>query len=285
MKSLLAVSLSVLGLLLGSGLAHADEKKPFTLVVMDPLALELSCPCVKGYAQRNYHKLGEMLEKQIGRPVTVQFSESLTAALKKTDGAADLVIGKESVVRIEGTANKMPLTPIASLTGKDGKTTMNGLFVVAGKDPALTLNDLKGYRIIFGAPECDEKHRTALALLKEFNVTFEVGTDKKVETCSACSDGATTIIDLHKSGVKAATVISSYAAPLLEGCGTIKKGDLRVIGETEAVPFVVAFINEQLPQSERDTVRKALLSVGKDKELSTVLETKDGFVPFEAKKK
>jgi len=39
----------------------------------------------------------------------------------------------------------------------------------------------------------------------------------------------------------AATVISSYAQPLLEGCGTIKKGDLRVIGETDPMPFVVAF--------------------------------------------
>ena len=32
------------------------------MVVMDPLALPLSCPCVKGYAQRNYDKLGEKLE-------------------------------------------------------------------------------------------------------------------------------------------------------------------------------------------------------------------------------
>jgi ABC-type phosphate/phosphonate transport system substrate-binding protein len=283
MKKLLSLALCLIAF--GATTGRADDKKPFALVVMDPLALELSCPCVKGYAQRNYHKLGAMLEKKLGRPVTVTFSESLASALKKGDGRADLVIGKESVVRLESSANKLSLAPVASLTGKDGKTTMNGLFVVAGKDPALTLNDLKGYRIIFGATECDEKHKAALALLKEFNVTFEIGTDKKVETCSACSDGATTIIDLHKSGVKAATVISSYAAPLLEGCGTIKKGDLRVIGETELVPFVVAFINESLPESERNTVRLALLDIGKDKSLCEVLETKSGFVPFEAKKK
>src|SRR6266568_1998362 len=172
-----SLALSVLALSLCAAVTRADEKKPFSLVVMDPLALELSCPCVKGYAQRNYHKLGAMLEKKLGRPVTVTFSESLPAALKKGDGRADLVIGKESVVRLERAAGKLPLAPIASLTGKDGKTSMNGLFVVAGKDPALTLSDLKGYRIIFGAAECDEKHKAALALLKEFDVTFEIGTD------------------------------------------------------------------------------------------------------------
>src|SRR6266581_1453318 len=100
MKSYLLAAVSISTLLLGSA-ARAEEKKPFALVVMDPLALELSCPCVKGYAQRNYHKLGALLEKQLGRPISVTFSESLSSALKKNDGRADLVIGKESVVRNE----------------------------------------------------------------------------------------------------------------------------------------------------------------------------------------
>ena len=30
------------------------EEKAFTLIVMDPLAAPLSCPCVEGYAQRKY---------------------------------------------------------------------------------------------------------------------------------------------------------------------------------------------------------------------------------------
>ena len=38
-----------------------------------------------------------------------------------------------------------------------------------------------------------------------------------------------------------AAVISSYAAALLEGCGTIEKGAIRIIGETEPVPFVTVF--------------------------------------------
>ncbi len=48
-----------------------------TMVVMDPLALPLSCPCVKGYAQRDYDQLGKYLAKQLKTPVTVVFQRQL----------------------------------------------------------------------------------------------------------------------------------------------------------------------------------------------------------------
>src|SRR5690606_33179298 len=46
---------------------------PLRLVVMDPLAEPLSCPCVEGYAQRKYEKLAEYLSQELGREVTVAF--------------------------------------------------------------------------------------------------------------------------------------------------------------------------------------------------------------------
>jgi hypothetical protein len=70
--------------------AFADEARPekaagdaLSLVVMDPLALPLSCPCVEGYAQRNYDKLAEFLTERLGRPVHVTFAESFEKALAK----------------------------------------------------------------------------------------------------------------------------------------------------------------------------------------------------------
>ena len=45
--------------------------------------------------------------------------------------------------------------------------------------------------------------------------------------------GAVAILDMAKNGVKAAAVISSYAKPLLEGCGTIKKGEEAIGNETK----------------------------------------------------
>jgi ABC-type phosphate/phosphonate transport system substrate-binding protein len=263
--------------------AFAEEanKDTFTVIVMDPLAAPLSCPCVKGYAQRDYEKLSAVLAKALNKPVKTHFSESLTDALKKkSEGKADLVIGKESVVRADLKANKLDFLPIASLSGKDGKTTMTGLFVVASLDKAFTPSDLKAHKFIFGSTECDEKHSAALTVLKDAGIN--VG--DKLETCASCSDGAVTVIEKFKAGEKTATVISSYAQPLLEGCGTIKKGDLRVVGETAEVPFIVAFMNEKLSLEVRETVQRTLSEVSKNKDLCVALETKLGFVEPPKKK-
>src|SRR5262245_46785642 len=68
------VGMALLALAVGPA-AAADKKTDdvittpppgsFVLVVMDPLALPLSCPCVKGYAQRDYDKLGKHIEGRI----------------------------------------------------------------------------------------------------------------------------------------------------------------------------------------------------------------------------
>jgi ABC-type phosphate/phosphonate transport system substrate-binding protein len=256
--------------------------EPLTMIVMDPLALPLSCPCVAGYAQRDYAKLAEHLEAKLGRPVEVHFSDSFAAALeKKSDGKADIIIGKDSVVRSGTEEAGIPAEPVAALTGKDGETTQKGLLLVAAGDPAFTPTDLAGYKIILGPTDSDEKHEAALKLLKD----FEVIVPSDPATCTACDEGALEVLELHKSGVKAATVISSYAQPLLEGCGTIRKGDLRVIGETDPVPFVRAYVNTELPTGVQDAIRSALLGVGASEELRDALETKHGFVALEGAKK
>jgi len=253
----------------------ADE--PLVMVVMDPLALPLSCPCVKGYAQRDYEKLADALQLQLKRKIKLVFNESLSVALRdQTEGRADLVIGKSSVVRHDAAKNKLAAAPLAMLTGKDGSTEQTGLIVVPADDPAKSVADLKGYRIIFGPAECDEKHAAALALLKKHGVTPPA----ELETSAACSDGATMILELRPK-VHAAAVISSYAKLLLEGCGTINKGDLRVVGETEPVPFVGAFAVGSLSVAQQANIREALVKASINPELLLALETKSGFVPLE----
>lgn len=273
------------GALLGA--TWADEAKLTTrpdalvVVVMDPLALPLSCPCVKGYAQRDYDQLGKWLEQKLGRPVQVFFDESLVVAMsKKSGGRADLIIGKCSVVKHDAARAKLKVQQVAALSGKDGATTQTGLIVVPAKDPAKTAADLKGYRIIFGPEECDEKSAAAVALLKNHGVAIPA----KLETRAACSEGAEIIIEKGPDA-KNAAVISSYAAPLLEGCGNVPKGALRVVGTTEPVPFVGAFVNEALPAPDRDALRAALMIVGEEATLLTALETKHGFVALGAVKK
>ena len=106
---------------------------------------------------------------------------------------------------------------------------------------------------------------------------------KTIETSEACSAAATQLLELS-ADVKGAAIISSYAKPLLEGCGTVKKGDLRVIGETDPVPFITAFVNSKMDEGLVSNLKMALLEVGKDESLRKALETKKGFVEFKQEK-
>jgi outer membrane protein assembly factor BamB len=256
------------------GIAAEAPEPPLIVAIMDPLAAPLSCPCVKGYAQRDYDKLGAYLQEKLGRPVKVVFGESLDKALKdEKDLKADLVIGKYSVVLADAKRNKHSFTPLAALTGRDGGVNQRGLIVVRGDDPAQSVGDLKGYKIILGPVDCDEKNLAPRILFTKHGI--KVPADCQIS--EACSDGATAVIEAGVAG-KTATVISSYAQPLLEGCGTIKKGDLKVVGETEDVSFITAFISEKTPAATVEKIRDALLAVDKHPLLRLALESKHGFV-------
>jgi outer membrane protein assembly factor BamB len=77
-------------------------------------------------------------------------------------------------------------------------------------------------------------------------------------------------------------VISSYALPLLEGCGSIKKGDLKIIGKTGPVPFITAFVSESMSPEKQKRVLDLLLSLKSSAALLKALESKQGFKPMEA---
>lgn len=263
-----------------AGPAAADEPVPgnersLTLVVMDPLCDRLACDCVQGYAQRKYEALGEFLGRQLECRVDVFWGESLAAALEETDATPDIVIGKHSVVLSNADARKVGLRPVAQLTGKDGSVMQTGLIVVRRLDPAVTVGDLKGYRIFFGPADCDEKYRAPMQLLRENGIDVP----SRPEISGACSEAATKLMDLD-ADVRAAAVISSYAEPLLAGCGTIKKGDLRIIGISDEVPFVTAFLNQNLEPEWQARITRELLAAGEQESLLKALETERGFVAF-----
>ena len=249
----------------------ADEPRALSLIVMDPLAAPLSCPCVKGYAQRDYQKLADYLSRKLDRPVQVAFAESLAKGLEKNGGHADLIIGKRSVVLSDAQRAGLQIEPLAALEDKDGNLNQCGLLVVRSDSPARTPADVKGFRLILGPADCDEKHAAARELLTQHGIELP----EQVETSVACSDGATIVVEAGPTG-NVATVISSYAKPLLEGCGTIKKGDLRVIGETKPVPFIVAFAAADLPDLTQ--LKEALLATQREPLIRLALESKRGFV-------
>ena len=102
--------------------------------------------------------------------------------------------------------------------------------MVRKDDPAQKLEDLAGYKILFGPPECDEKFKTAAEALQKAHVVLP----KKFETRPGCSDSVVEM--LENADTPIAAVISSYAAALLEGCGTIPKDSIRIVGETRPYP-------------------------------------------------
>jgi ABC-type phosphate/phosphonate transport system substrate-binding protein len=254
--------------------AATSDAAPLVMVVMDPLAKELSCPCVKGYAQREYLKLAEFLSSKLGRKVEIVFSESLvTATQKSPDGRADIVIGKQSVVQHDAKKLKRTLRPAASLSDKTGITTQTGLIVVPTGDAAQSVADLKSHLLVFGPADCDEKNSAAVELFKKNGVAMPA----KLETAVGCEEGALRILELP-AGERGAAVISSYAKPLLEGCGTVPKGSLRVVGETQPVAFIVAFTSGDLPDELQQKIGAALLAMATEPKLCVAMESKQGFV-------
>lgn len=232
---------------------------PLQLVVMDPLALQLSCTCVKGTGQRRYDLLAKHLEQSLGREVKLTFDESLALALQRTGGRADIVIGKDALVRADAAQAGLQLRDVAALTDSRGETTLRGAFLVRNESKAQSPADLAGQKVGIGPVEDAESNASARAMLKADWKTF----GSMDAAALALSDGE----------VEAA-VVSEFMPVLLEGCGKLDKGSTRTIGMTEGVPFVRVFAGAALDVSQ---LNAALGDVSKSKELLVALESKSGF--------
>ena len=250
------------------------EDRPFRVVVMDPLAKQLACDCVAGYAQRDYSKFAEHLQQILGRRVETAYAEALSSPLIGAWQEIDLVIGKFSLVAFDARKRGLPIRPVAMLSGEDGAVTQTGLFVVRREDPARSIEDLEGYKFLFGEADSDEKRSAAFATLEAFDVPLP----SQVESKSACSTAALAVVEADAD----AAVVSSYAMPLLKGCGTIEAGELRIVSTTDPVPFIGVFATDRVSERTERGLIAALMKVREDPALLTALESRDGFVKLPA---
>jgi len=237
---------------------------------MDPLSDRLACDCVEGYAQRKYGNLGRFLEKQLLRKVWIRYGENLSEILRVNPGRIDLIIGKSSIVEYDMSKIGISAHPIVALTDKSGSTKITGLFVVRENDKAKKIADLDGYKIMLGPRWETEKSVAAIKALKFKGVSVP----KEIVRGSTCNTSALAIIEKDAD----AAVISSYALALLEGCDTIDKGQLRVIGKTDEVDFITVFAADSLSPDAEETIIRALLAVKNDKQLLEQIESRDGFI-------
>jgi ABC-type phosphate/phosphonate transport system substrate-binding protein len=240
------------------------------MLVMDPLALKNSCSCVPGYGQRDYDALAGYLGEALRIPVCPRFCVALNA-----NTVSPIIIGKQTEIEHATKIAGLKLTRVAMLTDKEGATTTHGLFVVRAKDNIKTIADLKGKKIIFGLEGAVEKHAAALATLKEAGIPLP----EKIETRETCNQCAADVAEQRAD----AAVISSFALPLIEGCGTVGKGELRTVGRTADVMFIAAYVSDQFPAASLPALEKALAHVAQDKRLRLTMETSKGFIPTKKK--
>lgn len=247
----------------------ASAQSDLVMLVMDPLADRLACACVAGCAQRKYEELGVFLQARTGRHAKVSYAESLAAALCDGRPRANVVVGKRSVVAYDSAHQNYPLEPLAALTDRQGQTTLRGLFLVRSDDPAHSLADLKGRRIVIGPAWAQEKNEAALAAIKAAGIE-----PPTLPAAANCTLGALEVVERRAD----AAVISSYALALLEGCQAIRRGELRVVGQTEEVPFVTVFVDPAMEQEMKRSLLEALDAVKADPQLLNDMESRDGFL-------
>jgi hypothetical protein len=95
-----------------------------------------------------------------------------------------------------------------------------------------------------------------------------------LKTSPSCSSAALAVVESEAD----AAVVSSYAMPLLEGCGTIDAGTLRIVGRTDPVPFITVFTTDAVDLQLEEQLGDALAAVHNDTELLAALESLAGFV-------
>ena len=280
MNSRLLGALALAAALLGISIPVTRAAEPLLLVVVDPLSKELACACVKGFGQRDYRKLAAKLEATLKQRVVIEFAEDLGETLTRAGtGRELLLIGDRSVIA-HGTAKAgVKCQPVAALTDVNGETTLGATFLARAGDPAKSLKDLAGRRFIFGLAEADAKSAAALEALR----TAGVEPLAKVERRAAFTDAGLDTLDSPASPPPVA-VVPGYGLRLLEGCGSVKLGELRVLGTSAPAPFITAFLADTLPAAKREKVLQALLGLKADAKLLQALESRDGFQPLAAPK-
>jgi outer membrane protein assembly factor BamB len=254
------------------------EAQPLLLVVMDPLAKELACACVKGYGQRDYRKLAAHLGTALDQRVAVEFSDDLAESLKLAGpGQEVIVVGERSFIVSSAKRAALACQPVCELTDPEGYTTVGGLFVVPAKDAAAELKDVAGREIIFGLSDTEANHGAVANALRV------AGADSaKLEKRPVYTDAALDVLDSRATPPPVA-VIPGYGLRLLEGCGSITPGDLKVIGKTQPQPFITVFVADHIPATKKQKIVTTLLGLKADAQLLKAMESRDGFKPMETK--
>ncbi len=260
----------MLALLLPAVLLPADVSAapPINVVVMDPMALPLSCACVKGKGQRRYESLVQHAGRILGVEINLLYEESLQLALRRDVPSIDVVIGKRSTVLADAQATKQSLKAVAGLADDSGATSMTGVVLVAKEAGFSSLTDLAGLKVAIGSEEHDECHRQAKMMFEK----------QRVEVTWVDPGSIESAVYAFSDGEADAVVVSDYLPELLEGCGKIEQGTTRALANTDSVPGVQLFVSESLNADVSEKLIAALVDASGLPAIRRSLESRDGFV-------
>lgn len=271
-----------LALMLGLGCVAtgptAGGPEPVLLVVLDPLSRELACACVKGFGQRNYRQLAARLESVLRERVAIEFSDDLAESLARAGAEREvIIIGDRSMVAHGAQQAGLKARPVAELTGTDGEATLAAAFITHSSDAAQSLKELAGRKLIFGLHEADGKNAAAAAALRAAGVEVPA----KPERRTVYTDAALDMLDSRATPPPVA-VVPAYALRLMEGCGSVRPGEMKLIGTTQPVPFITVFLGEAIAAEKREKILNTLLGIKSDAKLLKAMESRDGFKPLSA---
>ncbi|MGV3754650.1 MAG: PQQ-binding-like beta-propeller repeat protein [Verrucomicrobiota bacterium] len=263
-----------------SGKPPAKSVAPVVLVVMDPLAKELACACMKGYGQRDYRKLAARLGTALKQEVSIEFSDDLAETMAVIGpGQEVVVIGEHSKVLKGAKTAGLKVRAVSELTDQEGETVMTGSIVAQAKDTAKEMKDITGRKIFFGLADT-EANQAALSATLQGAGLKTLAQEKRDQYTDAALD----VLDSTETALPVA-VIPSYALRLLEGCGSVKPGELKVLGKTQAVPFITVFLNDAIASDKEQKILKSLFGLKDDAKLLKEMESRDGFRPVTTGKK
>ncbi len=256
---------------------RADQTQPIVLVVMDPLAKELACACVEGFGQRDYRKLAAHLQSGLKRDVAIEFSDDLAETLTFVGQAREVIIvGDRSLVAHGAQRAQLKARPVCELSALDGSTTEIAVFVARASDPAKELKDIAGRKVFIALSEADTKHAATLAALR----SADPKPAPQPQTRPPGTGAALDVLDSSATPPPVA-VMPSHVLRLLEGCGSVNKGDLKVIGSTNPVPFITVFLSDNIPTETQAAIKDSLLSIKSYPQLLKQMESRDGFKPLD----
>ncbi|MGZ8901241.1 MAG: outer membrane protein assembly factor BamB family protein [Limisphaerales bacterium] len=253
---------------------------PLTVIVLDPLSRELACACVKGFGQRDYRKVSTRLAAELKERVSIEFSDDLVDTLQLIGNAHGeyLVIGDRSLTAANARKAGLKFEPLCDLSDREGATDLSAVFVVRSDDPAKELKEIAGRKLLVGLPQGDERLVAALSALRAEKIEVP-----EPEKQSNFNDAALDLLDSEASPLPVA-VLPAYALPLLQGCGSVKLGNLKIIGRSPPTPFITVFASQNISAERREKIKNILLAMGTDPLLLEALESKEGFKIIAAEK-